>query len=156
MRYRIAAVVVGSVALCALAVSLVAVEGSRDGTVTGVAAPCAGVVASSRYARIPVRISLQQGGRTVRAETVHGSSRFRLVAKAGTYLVTSDAMREAGPVTIRADETVRLDLVPNCKWTRVLTRRAAFVRRFRRWTFVPEPNLCDASRTSFLETCAIS
>jgi len=120
MKLRFTAVLLtGAVALAALGASLAAVESSRSGTVTGVAAPCVGATTEAKYAAIPVRISLRQGGDTVSTETVHGRARFRLVAQPGSYLLISDAMRGARvlsqPVTVKANETVRLDLIPHCK-----------------------------------------
>jgi hypothetical protein len=120
VKSRFAAVLLtGVVALAALGASLAAVESSGSGTVTGMAAPCIGVITSSEYAAIPVRISLRQVGHTVSTETVHGRSRFRFVVPAGSYLLTSDATHEAGlpsqPITVKANETVRLDLIPHCK-----------------------------------------
>jgi len=86
---------------------------SGDGTVTGVAAPCVSLPVRSLPA-IPVRISLQQNGRTVTSEVVHGYSTFRLSAPPGNYLLRSDAMSEAKPVTLTADRTVVVDLDPDC------------------------------------------
>lgn len=108
----------GSAALAVLGATVGAVESSGatgSGTVTGVVAPCVGVMASSAYAGARVRISLQRHGETVTTETVHGRSRFRLVAPAGEYLLRSSAGVPPRPLTVVADATTRLDLVPTCK-----------------------------------------
>jgi hypothetical protein len=120
MRLRLTAVLLtGAVALAALGALLAAAEDSRTGRVTGVAAPCVGVTTEAVYAATPVRISLLQGGHTVSTEIVHGRSRFRLLAPPGSYLLFSNAMQGARllpqPVTVKANESVRLALIPRCK-----------------------------------------
>lgn len=107
--------VVGGVSVLVLVSALTACGSSDEGTVTGVAAPCVGLASASEYAAIPVRISLQGDG-TLTTETVHGRSNFRLTAPSGNYLLSSDAIRgEAEPITLTANKTIRMDLIPTCK-----------------------------------------
>jgi hypothetical protein len=105
--------------LLGLVPALTACSSSPVGAVSGIAAPCAGAVSRSSYGAAATRVVLQASNGTVASDIVHGRSSFHLAVPPGHYLLASDAMREAGapaqPITVRAKETVKADLIPSCK-----------------------------------------
>ena len=99
--------------------ALTACGRSPEGTVSGVDAPCAGAVSTSRYDASATRVVLKVNAPKIVGAVIHGRSIFHLAVPPGHYLLASDAMREARvparPITIQANETVTADLIPSCK-----------------------------------------
>jgi len=96
--------------------ALAACGTSQIGTVTGTAAPCIGPAISAHYVQqIPTRITLRRGQVVVASEVIHGRSTYSLTAPPGKYLLESDQETGAVHVSLRAGETIVVNLIPVCK-----------------------------------------
>jgi hypothetical protein len=87
------------------------------GTVSGVAAPCAGV---ARPGQASVTVYARQNGRVVAYRRVvltrSPGNRYRLRLMPGAYLISAPLSHLAGrPVTILAGRIVTVNFLPSCK-----------------------------------------
>jgi len=106
---------VGAVLLIVGVMGLVACTTSRDGTVTGTAAPCEGLASQAEYAQLPVLVTLRHGQLVIASDVIHGRATYSLTAPPGSYLLASDQIPTAVHVRLMAAKTVRVDLIPVCK-----------------------------------------
>ena len=87
-----------------------------NGTITGVASPCVGVITSAAYQRLSVTVYLSQGARTVAHQTVKGTHTYRFVVPAGPYVVAThegDGSKTV-PVTLHSGQTIHADIPSYC------------------------------------------
>ncbi len=108
---------VAVLALVAIAASGCGGASASDGNVSGVASPCVGITTTAELAAIAVRVTLSQHSKVVDTETVTGHHHFRLSARPGQYLLTSDQYQKAEffVVVLHAGETTHVDLAVSCK-----------------------------------------
>lgn len=102
-------------AVMVVVVGVAACTTNQNGTVTGIAAPCAGVAPRVQFPQLSVRVTLLRGQLVVATQVVQGRATYSLSAPAGSYLLASDQMTKAARVEIVAGATARLDLIPVCK-----------------------------------------
>jgi hypothetical protein len=87
-----------------------------DGTITGVASPCVGVVASAGYHGLSVTVYLTQAARAIAQQTVKGAHTYRFVVPSGRYVVAThegDGSKPV-PVTVRSGRTTHTDIPSYC------------------------------------------
>jgi len=86
------------------------------GVITGVASPCVGYAATAgQMAKLPVRVTLTEGPRTVTSVIVRGSHTYRFTEPPGRYIVSSDqsGVTPTG-VNLRPSEVAHIDLISPC------------------------------------------
>ena len=86
-----------------------AAQGVR-GIITGTALPCMGTLISSKQlAKLPVKVTLSAGLRTIATDVVRGRHVYRFAARPGTYIVSFNQGPGSPPddVTLHAGQTVR-------------------------------------------------
>ena len=89
---------------------------SAASVITGAAAPCVGAASQANYDKIPVRVTLTQGSRTIASQVIDGRGTYRFKEPQGTYVVSTDQPYVAPVhVTTRSGEASQVDLVPSCK-----------------------------------------
>lgn len=88
-----------------------------DGTITGVAAPCVGVMITPTGGNgLSVTVYLTQGGRAVSHQTVRGTHTYRFVVPAGHYVVATHEGGGSRPVlvTVRSGQITHADIPSYC------------------------------------------
>ena len=87
-----------------------------DGTITGVASPCVGVVTSAGYHGLSVTVYLTQAARAIAHQTVNGAHTYTFVVPSGHYVVAThegDGSKPV-PVTVRSGQTNHTDIPSYC------------------------------------------
>jgi hypothetical protein len=93
-----------------------AAAGSAEGKITGTATPCVGATSVRALRRIPVRVTLSEGSRTVADESGRGSVHYVFSESPGQYRLSSDQSATTPRiVVVHAGVTSRVDLVSSCK-----------------------------------------
>jgi hypothetical protein len=95
---------------------------SRQGAVAGWVGPCIGTATKVQYAKIPEIVSLIHGSELMKHEKLHGKTRYRFQAPAGTYTLEvnvnglpTGSLIPGEQVTLMAGRVVHLNLVQSCK-----------------------------------------
>jgi hypothetical protein len=91
---------------------------TESGVVTGVATPCVSVARTeAQIAKIPVRVTIMKGSTIIATKTVRGDHTYRFTVPSGHYIVISDALGGARPVSVNvnAGDVVRANLYSVCQ-----------------------------------------
>ena len=86
-----------------------------SGVITGVASPCVGYAATaSQMAKLPVRVTLTEGSRSVTSVIVRGSHIYRFTEPPGRYTVSSNQGVTPTSVNLRSGQVSHIDLISPC------------------------------------------